>query len=71
MEAVRARFLAADAIAATGRWRQRATGPDGKPVEVVVRTTEVLVRGAEGWRYVSDHASVGLPAAAPEAEPKR
>lgn len=74
MEAVRARFLAADAIAATGRWRQRATGPDGKPVEVVVRTTEVLVRGADGWQYVSDHASVGLPAAAaptPEAEPKR
>lgn len=70
MEAVRARFLGANAIVATGRWRQRAAGPDGKPVEAVVRTTEVLVRGADGWRYLSDHASVGVPAAAvPPASP--
>lgn len=59
----------------TSRWRQRATGPDGRPVEAVVRTTEVLVKGEDGRRCLSDHASVGIPAAAaPDpaaAEPKR
>jgi ketosteroid isomerase-like protein len=57
-----ARSVGGDYIMNIGRWEQAATGPDGKPVTVVIRTTELLHKGADGkWRYLVDHASIGLP----------
>lgn len=44
-----------------GQWDDTAPGPDGKPVTMRVRTTELLHKSGGKWRYVVDHASVGLP----------
>ena len=49
------------AIVATGSWETSGVGPDGKPVSVIVRTTELLVKTPDGWKYQLDHASVGVP----------
>lgn len=54
--------VGADYIVNIGRWESGVQGPDGKPMTVVIRTTELLHKGADGkWRYVVDHASIGLP----------
>jgi ketosteroid isomerase-like protein len=55
-------------IVATGAWETSGEGPDGKPVSVTVRTTEVLVKTADGWKYKLDHASVGVPLPPPTPE---
>ena len=34
---------------------------NGKRMTSHVRTTEVIVKSGAGWRYVVDHASIGLP----------
>jgi uncharacterized protein (TIGR02246 family) len=44
------------------------TGPDGKPVMMRIRDTELLHKSGGKWRYVVDHASVGIPPA-PSAAP--
>lgn len=49
-------------IATVGHWTVTQNGPDGKPVTSQVRTSEVIVRSGHGWRYLVDHASIGLPA---------
>jgi uncharacterized protein (TIGR02246 family) len=57
-----ARNVGDDYIINVGRWEQAATGPDGKPATALIRTTELLHKGADGkWRYVVDHASIGVP----------
>lgn len=61
---LQARWLERHAVATLGQWELTMPGSDGGPVTLQVRTTEVLVRTADGWRYALDHASVGLPAAA-------
>ena len=38
-----------------GAWRLRGTGPDGKPVEMVHGSAEVVRRQPGSWRYVIDH----------------
>jgi uncharacterized protein (TIGR02246 family) len=60
-------------IAIIGHWEVTQTGPDGKPTTSHIRATEVIVKTGSGWRYVVDHASIGLPPpkAAKEHEPKR
>jgi len=55
-------------IVATGTWETAGVDADGKPVSVIVRTTEVLVKTADGWKYKLDHASVGVPLPAPTPE---
>ena len=50
-----------NAIVATGGWETSGVDADGKPVSVVVRTTEFLVKTPTGWKYQLDHASVGVP----------
>ncbi len=50
-----------NAIVATGAWETSGEGPDGKTVRVTVRTTELLVKTPDGWKYRIDHASVGVP----------
>jgi uncharacterized protein (TIGR02246 family) len=48
-------------IAITGHWELTQTGPDGKRSTSQIRATEVIVKTPAGWRYVSDHASIGVP----------
>jgi ketosteroid isomerase-like protein len=50
-------------IVNVGMWDDTMNGPDGKPVTMRVRTTELLHQSAGRWRYVIDHASIGLPPA--------
>ncbi len=49
-------------IATVGRWDVSFTDANGKQTTSHVRTTEVIVKSGAGWRYVIDHASIGLPA---------
>jgi len=53
--------LDSDHIATVGHWEGSFKSPDGKRVVSQVRTTEVLVKSGSGWKYIVDHASVGLP----------
>jgi len=53
--------LDSDHIATVGQWEGSFKGPDGKKVVSQVRTTEVLVKAGAGWKYIVDHASIGLP----------
>jgi ketosteroid isomerase-like protein len=48
-------------IAIIGRWEFTQNGPDGKPATSEIRASEVIVKSGAGWRYVVDHASIGLP----------
>ena len=50
-----------DYIINIGMWDDTMPGPDGKPMTERVRTTELLHRSKGKWRYVIDHASIGLP----------
>jgi ketosteroid isomerase-like protein len=50
-----------DHIATVGHWEASSKGPDGKKGTAEVRTTEVLVKAGSGWKYIVDHASIGLP----------
>jgi ketosteroid isomerase-like protein len=50
-----------DYIINVGMWDDTMPGPDGKPMTARVRTTELLHRSNGKWRYVIDHASIGLP----------
>jgi ketosteroid isomerase-like protein len=50
-----------DYIINVGMWDDTMLGPDGKPMTARVRTTELLHRSGGKWRYVVDHASIGLP----------
>ncbi len=55
------RAIGKDYIINVGMWDSTAPGPDGKPTTARVRTTELLHKSAGKWRYVIDHASIGLP----------
>ena len=55
------RAIGKDYIVNVGMWDTTIDGPDGKPTTARVRTTEVLHRANGKWRYVIDHASIGLP----------
>ncbi len=50
-----------DYIVNIGMWDATAPGPDGKLMTARVRTTEVLHKSRGKWRYLVDHASIGLP----------
>lgn len=58
-----------DYIVNVGMWEDTVTGPDGKPATVDVRTTEVLHRNNGKWRYIVDHASIGMPPPAAASSP--
>jgi uncharacterized protein (TIGR02246 family) len=47
-------------LATVGRWQDSFTGPRGARVTRRVRTTEVLVKRDGQWRYLIDHASIGV-----------
>lgn len=52
-------------IAIIGHWGLAQNGPDGKPATAEIRTSEIIVKTAAGWRYLVDHASIGIAAAEP------
>jgi uncharacterized protein (TIGR02246 family) len=56
-----ARQVGADYIIHFGQLDITTKGPDGKPSTLRVRTDELLHKSGGKWRYVVDHASVGLP----------
>jgi uncharacterized protein (TIGR02246 family) len=55
------RAIGKDYIINVGMWDSMMSGPDGKPTTARVRTTELLHKSNGKWRYVVDHASIGLP----------
>jgi uncharacterized protein (TIGR02246 family) len=55
------RAVGDDYIINIGMWDSTAPAPDGKPATARVRTTELLHKSGDQWRYVIDHASIGLP----------
>jgi ketosteroid isomerase-like protein len=52
-------------IAIIGHWDFTQNGPDGKPTTSQIRASEIIQKGAHGWRYLVDHASIGMPPPAP------
>lgn len=48
-------------IAIIGHWKVTSPGADGKPTTSQVRTTEIIAKTDSGWRYLVDHASIGMP----------
>jgi ketosteroid isomerase-like protein len=53
-------------IAVMGHWDFTQNGPDGKPTTSQIRTSEIIRKSAaHGWRYLVDHASIGMPPPAP------
>ena len=55
-----AHALGADYIVNIGRWEQSFTNPRGRKETQEVRTTEVLQKTDGQWKYLVDHASIGL-----------
>jgi uncharacterized protein (TIGR02246 family) len=60
------RAIGEDYIINIGMWDDTMSSPDGKPIMARVRTTELLHRSNGKWRYVVDHASIGLPPPSPK-----
>ena len=56
-----ARSIGQDYIVNVGMWDASIPGPNGKSTISRIRTTEVLHKSGGKWRYVVDHASIGLP----------
>ena len=56
-----ARQLDKNYIIHIGQMDDATTGPDGKPVTMRVRTSELMHKSGGKWRYVVDHASIGAP----------
>jgi ketosteroid isomerase-like protein len=52
---------AGDVVIGWGLWRVTVAGPDGAPVEVVGRYTDVKAERDGTWVYILDHASAPLP----------
>ncbi len=55
------RAIGKNYIINVGTWDSTSPGPDGKPMTARVRTTELLHKSGGKWRYVIDHASIGIP----------
>jgi uncharacterized protein (TIGR02246 family) len=61
LKSAKARALDKNYIVDVGSWEQTVTQPDGAKAVQEVRTTEVLIHTKGGWRYLVDHASIGVP----------
>ena len=55
------RAIGKDYIINVGMWDDTIKDPDGKTTVTRVRTTELLHRSDDKWRYAIDNASIGLP----------
>jgi ketosteroid isomerase-like protein len=52
-------------VVTNGRWELTTKAPDGTSAVALIRTTEVLKESGGHWRYVVDHASIGIPPSTP------
>ena len=55
-------FVVGDAVVGHGTFRMSMTGPDGEPMEILGRFTDVKAERDGAWVYLVDHASVPMPA---------
>ena len=58
-------------VGALGDWEATGEGPDGNPLSMKLRATEVLVKTKDGWKYAVDHASFGVPPPPPPSQPEK
>jgi uncharacterized protein (TIGR02246 family) len=65
MESLEVKPLGKNYVVNIGHWADSVTGPDGKTTVFKIRTSEVMRKSGGQWRYVVDHASIGLPPAPP------
>ena len=61
---------AGDVVVSWGLWQLTTTGPDGKPLVIDGRFTDVEGERDGKWVYLVDHASVPLPPMPPPAPAK-
>lgn len=59
-------MVAGDKVISYGTFKMTETGPDGKPMEMMGRYTDVKAMQNGKWVYLVDHASVPMPAPEPE-----
>jgi ketosteroid isomerase-like protein len=52
---VRHLYVTGDLALALADWSIRGTGADGNPVDLSGTTTDVLRRGADGWKFAIDN----------------
>lgn len=52
-----------DAVATWGLWTMTMSGPDGAPMQMQGRFTDIKAERDGQWVYLMDHASVPLPPA--------
>jgi ketosteroid isomerase-like protein len=60
---------AGEVVLGTGKWRFTIPSPQGAPIEVMGRYTDVKAKRGGKWVFILDHASAPLPA--PPGEPDR
>jgi ketosteroid isomerase-like protein len=58
---------AGEVVLGTGKWRFTIPSPQGAPIEVMGRYTDVKAKRGGKWVFILDHASAPLPA--PQGEP--
>ena len=58
---VEGRDIGGGQVLAHGTWKQTVTAPDGTKTTFAVRTTEIIVARDGKWKYLVDHASIGVP----------
>jgi ketosteroid isomerase-like protein len=62
LEDVAAKTPADGVLTSVGHWKVAYAAPDGTPIVLKLRSTEVVARRKGGWQYVVQHVSAGLPA---------
>ena len=68
LKSVEGRALGKGYIVTNGRWEMTTKEASGASSATVIRTTEVLHETSGKWRYVTDHASIGVPPPAAAAK---
>jgi len=53
--------VAGEYVLTWGKWRMTMPGPDGKPVAMEGRYTDVKAKRDGKWVFIHDHASVPMP----------
>jgi len=53
-------MVVGDAVASWGMWKMTMTGPDGAPMEITGRFTDLKAERDGKWVYLMDHASVPI-----------
>ncbi len=66
---VEGRDIGGGQVLARGTWKQTVTAPDGTKTSFPVRTTEIIVVRDGKWKYLVDHASIGMPPSPAGAAP--